>query len=157
MAKTINALFVTLYAIASTQAKKIASAGFGTKNDCFGYLNSSSMSILNEKCVAFMYHTLKQGHNRIYWEAGVNSFRFDCSVFNTCCNVVTIKGTFTLINRLRCTVNDFSTADIEIKITLPQSSKEQAVNPSKYMGEVKNIKYGDTYYHAYPYTLTITQ
>lgn len=156
MKKALNTLFIALYAIANTQAKKIASAGFGSKNDCFGYLNSSSMSILNEKCIMMMYQALCDGYNQIEWTAGLNGFRFDVDVFNTCCNVVTIKGTMKLLNFERMTIHNFSMAQIEVKITLPQSNKEQAVNPSKYMGEVKNIKYGDTYYNAYPYTLTIT-
>lgn len=147
--------YQALEEIAKTQAEKIGGTGFGSKNDCYGYLCSSSMSILNEKCIMFIYNTLKDGYNEINWYSSKNSFDFIVSSFNTCMNIVTIKGTFTLRNGYKWTVYDGTTADIEIKITLPQSNKEQLCIPHKHRGIVKEIKYGNTYYNCYPFTLTI--
>lgn len=153
MTKTIN-----LEGIATTQSQKIGALGFGSKKNCFEYLNSSSLSILNEKCIAFIYDTIASGFNRIVWDASGNNLTLDITRFTTCMGVVTIKGTFTLNNYKRITNNDFTTAHIELKITLPHiSDKKQSVQPSKYMGDVKSIKYGNAYYNAYAYTLSITE
>jgi hypothetical protein len=150
--KTVN-----LEEIATTQAKKIASAGFGSKKDCYEYLNSSSLSILNEKCIAFIYDTLNNGFNQIEFKSGINSLTLNVNTFNKCMNIVTIQGTFTLCNCKQLTKYDYTGAHITIKITLPKSNKKQDITPHKYMGNVKRIKYGDTYYNAYPYSIGITE
>lgn len=164
---TINKkVIINLEGIAPTQSAKIGALRFGNRNNCFEYLNSTSLSPLNEKSIAFLLSKVDEGFNKFEFSSNTNCIRLVITHFSICCGIATIKADAELINcahlwadKFVRIANNHTTAKIEIKYTLPLSEKEQKTLPQKYMGTIKLFKYDKPIkeYPAYPYTLTIKE
>ena len=164
---------------ADTKARKIASLGFGSKNNCFGYLNSSSLSPLNEKFF-FALHTLvfKEKYRCLEFVSDNNRLVADVVTASVNGCTATIRLDFELDNfKADCLAEEyrrlFSGEALDKALAkLPKYNHSHAVvivsyrradyigaeNPSRYLGEIQRFDFnGLTYYKdAFKsYTVTI--
>lgn len=138
------------FKLTGTQAKKIASGGFGMNLMCIGYMNSRTLSPLNEKFFAMLFNEVVFNSIRRIELKTDNGNGFNFEVEKFCRNKVstTINLKVTAINTIyNHFANDY-TAISHIYITYKNGGAEGKTSPRKFAGKIK-----ECYYCGIPYQL----
>ena len=165
---------------AATKARKLASLGFGSKNTCRGYLESSSLSPLNDKFFFALFALVFSEHYARFNFASDGN-RLTAKVARATVNgyTATVALDFELINRkadlLEQEYRDtlagleleaalaklprFNHTTASVIVSYRRFDKGGEELPARYLGEIKRFEFdGEQYFKDdfKSYTVTIT-
>ena len=170
----------TMYIVPkTTKEQKIASLGFGKKLDCFGYLNSTTLSPINDKFIfAVIDEVINNKIRHFDFIGDINALEGTVARVHTNGTVTTIDIDFTINNKKADIYEKYLYATfygktLEKKLSqLPQGNHTHATMsikyrrhdgegeelPERYLGEIKEYFFNGKWYGKSKfksYTVTI--